>query len=1451
MTMAAELSQVHQEELLGSCIDPEHSAARGYRTLHDTEESRRELKDLRVPRWAWRDASAFPGLLIPMYRATGEQISYQFKPAVPQTVNDKAQKYASQSGVPNHLDVPPLCAEHVRDIGHALWITEGVKKGDCLASRGEAVVTLTGVFNWRAKSGTLGDWEDVPLRGRSVIVCFDSDARRKRTVLLAMRRLGNWLESKGADTVRYLIIPDEVDGVPVKGVDDYFCAGGTMEGLKDYALKEMPADSNKDAAFSDAVLSDTVCSEALDGSFRWAAGLGWMQWSGKVWQAATDATVTETVRLWGLEQFHKVLDRQRDDPNRDLKGQMDGWRSVLSKGRLTALVTLARGILECHATDFDSDPDLLNCQNGVLDLRTGHVTPHDPDLLMTKITGADYVKGAEHPDLDTALTALPSDVRSWFQLRMGQGLTGHPAPDGVAVINQGGGANGKSTVCDICAKAAGERNGYHIQVADRAILGNGSDNHPTELMDFMGARLAVLEETPEARQLDMNRVKKLLDTRTITARKIQKDGVTFEATHTLFINSNYELNVAETDRGTWRRLALLKWPYTYVKTADKIKGPMDRLGDGALKQRLMEDPRAAEAALAWLVEGARQWYRDGRVLPDHPQRVEDDTLAWRKKSDMVLAFIDDHLVFDRGSHILSARLHKFFNEWLEEKTARPWSDKTFTDRFGNHEACSQNGVAKAKIRRRPGFSQLPGDPIPGNFYNAWLGIRFKDPNEEGQAGGGPKIDVPGVPGSPVNSPADPIAGPSGEPGTPGTLDTDGPCVQPEKESQPVTETQESDPFADLPDPTEREESDPFECLAEGSSGDEVAPLPDGPSGPREASLGFDLETRSVGELYTHPGPGYVKLAGSIGLEGGGTIHRSVEDLVAKLEAAEEIYGHNILNFDLIALAREAKDPTLYDRLAVKAVDTLTLAKLADPPGAKGSKPWGVKGYYGMDQVAQRLGVPGKTDDLAALATRYGKAAGYTGKEAEEEGYGLIPEDDPEYRSYLHGDLTATRAVRRAQGPLSDYARREMKVAYRQNRMTLSGWRVDVPLLAERVEQEEERRQGSLRWLAEECGVPLTETKSRGRGASKEFYEEPRLSPLASNVGREALIRAFLEAGAEAVPRTQSGVLATSSDAMGEGSYMIGKGAAGRLAPGMLNPQAYGHIPRIREICEHVVRVTGASAKYAEIQKYLIGDRVHPLIGNDQASGRWAFVKPSYTNLGKRGPKVTQRAVALADDGEVLICFDLDQVDMRCFAGHCQDPAYMALFIPTAAQPKPDAHSMISDKVYGRHDGEWRDKAKRAGHGWNYGLSVKGLVNSGIDQEVAQKFDQGMQEAFPGLMAWRQKVRALGEDGQLLDNGFGRLMRCDPKRAYTQAPALMGQGTARDIMAEGILRLPQEYVPWLRGVVHDEIVLSVPEARVDEAIERVTEALTMEFRGVPITCGASKPARDWASCYLKD
>jgi putative DNA primase/helicase len=1434
----------HRRELEESCISDEVAARRRYETLYGTQEDQARLKELRVPRWAWRDEMAFPALLLPMYRVTGEEVGFQFKPAIPQEMNGKQQKYASQTGVPNRLDVPPSVADQVRDPSEPLWITEGIKKADCLASCGRPVITLTGVFNWRSKLGTLGDWEDIPLVGRTVVICFDSDTRDKRTVMLAMQRLGKWLESKQARPL-YLIVPKEVEQaggsrVDVKGVDDYLHAGGTMEGLRDACVGQLPTEGAQDASFTDAMLADRVCDEELDGRFKWAQGMGWMRWNGRVWLEASDASVLGAVKSWAQERWGAVMDEQRRDPSRDLRSQQDGWRGVLSAARLSNLVKLARSNLECSAGDFDADPDLLNCPNGIVDLRTGVLTPPDPDALMTKITAVDFVKDAHHPDWDKALMALPPDVVDWFQIRIGQAHTGHMTSDGRVIVCQGGGANGKSTVYDGIALAMGK---YHVQVSDRVMLGAASDNHPTEIMDLMGARYAVLEETPEARRLDTNRLKKLADTREITGRRIRQDPVTFEATHSMFINSNYKPVVDETDHGTWRRLALLRWPYTFREPGEALVGDMDRIGDPTLRDRIGLDPQAQEAALAWAAAGARRWYELNRIMPPLPERVVADTLEWRKDSDLILSFIDENLVFDLDTCIAGTELRTVFNEWARAKGSKEWGDKTFIARFGGHDLCSQHGVEHRLMKNPRRLSTPRGTGPHKGSVRSWCGVAWKGETGETAEGGitdndpftgGVTRSGNGSNTSPVNGDISPRIGVNLASVTPVT-ETDSFRYE---EPETIKEIEyDEDPFAPL----------------------EEAPAPPVLSG----TVAWDIESPSAKKLFTFrscPDAPYARLNGLRDEDGQEVITTDPAELIALLEAAPATHAHNGYRFDLMALAwHHGAD---YDALAAKTWDTYVDATVLDPPGAKGQKPWATEGYYGLDALAERLGEPGKTDHLPALAREYAPE-GLTGKAAEAEGYERIPVDDERYRSYLSGDLKAQDRVYRrlmADPERMDYRVREQKIARIQNRMTLSGWKIDVPLLARCVAEEADKVRESLDWLHENAGVPLTKLVSTGRGRNKTFRTEEILSPLTTTVGREAVVQAFAARGAYAVPRTQSGALALNKDALGRGSYMVGKGASGELRPGMLNPKVLGmfkdqgaDLEAIQELCERISLVTTAVQKYQEIQGFLIGDRVHAHVGETQGSRRWAMVKPSITNLGKRGGKVVQRAPFIADDGCVLIAFDFDQVDMRAFAGHCGDGAYVGMF-----ERGDDPHSMIADMVFGRHDGEWRERAKASGHGWNYGLSVNGMVNSGIERTLAERFDAGMNESYPDLCSWRSEVRERAGDGQLLDNGFGALLRCDPARAWTQAPAQMGQGTARDIMCEGLLRLPEEYIPWLRGVVHDEAVFNVPQDRVQECIEQVTAAFTMDLAeitqgrlySVPIVAGASRPGHDWASCYQK-
>lgn len=590
-------------------------------------------------------------------------------------------------------------------------------------------------------------------------------------------------------------------------------------------------------------------------------------------------------------------------------------------------------------------------------------------------------------------------------------------------------------------------------------------------------------------------------------------------------------------------------------------------------------------------------------------------------------------------------------------------------------------------------------------------------------------------------------------------------------------------------------------------------------------LGFDLETADADKLYTggHEGP-FVRLSGVIGTDADETVIEANDGstpltVTDRLTRAESVYGHNILGFDLQALARHEGAP--YMELTAGAVDTLVLARLTDPPGAKGMKPWSVRGYYGLDAVAARMELPGKTADLKALVKEHG-------------GYDRIPMDDERYTEYLRGDLTATRAVYErfvADGALTPYALREMKVVALQNLMTVNGCRVDTRLLGERVDGEALRRREAVGQLAAEYGLPVTDGAGR-----------PSAKPWTTKLGKAAIVAAFEREGAPYVPRTATGAPKLGKDSLGSGTWMDHTGEA---RPGVL--AVYGHLPGVRRIVDLLLLASGAADKYAEITKYLTdGGRVHPKVGASQASGRWAYIEPSLTNVGKRGHALEQREVIVPEPGHVILTFDFDQVDMRGVAGHSRDTEYAKLF-----EPGRDAHSEIADTVFGRHDGEWRENSKAIGHGWNYGRGVKAISESrGLPLDMVQAFDQTMRDRFPRLSEWKREVADLGSSGALLDNGFGRLMRCDPQRAYTQAPALMGQGSARDIMCEGLLRLPSELWPMLRLVVHDEIVMSVPEADQEDVRRMVLDAFTMEFKGVPVTAGASQPGKNWRAAYGK-
>lgn len=483
--------------------------------------------------------------------------------------------------------------------------------------------------------------------------------------------------------------------------------------------------------YADSPISERVVADALRGKWLWTPGLGWMAWTGCIWEARPDVAAAEVVRRWVDGEVARVA--LRGDP-----GQTKAAAAMQAENRVTRILRLCRGQVLAHAADFDQDTDVLVCANGVVDLRTGALMEHDPKRLVTRMTEVEYHADATHSDWKRAQEALPCEVREWVQLRLGQAATGHTPDDDRMTFLLGSGENGKTTFMAAIMSALGA---YAGLVPDRLLLAS-PDAHPTEMMSLRGLRLAVIEETPEGRRLSVARLKKTVGTPWITARLVYRDSTTFQATHAMFLSSNYRPVIEETDHGTWRRLGLITFPFRFLKPGAEVTASTDRHGDPRLRSRLHEQSRQ-EAILAWLVQGARAWYDSGQVMPPLPERIERDTLSWRAESDSVLAYATERLEADPGSCVLAKDLLADLNQWLVERGQQEWSDRTLAARFSTHEWVSDRGIEKKKVRHHPDalsrsyYRCAPG-AVPTS-YKAWVGVRFRNPGEEE----GP---VPAVPG---------------------------------------------------------------------------------------------------------------------------------------------------------------------------------------------------------------------------------------------------------------------------------------------------------------------------------------------------------------------------------------------------------------------------------------------------------------------------------------------------------------------------------------------------------------------------------------------------------------------------------------------------------------------------------------------------------------------------------
>ncbi|MBB1482352.1 bifunctional DNA primase/polymerase [Tessaracoccus sp. MC1865] len=409
------------------------------------------------------------------------------------------------------------------------------------------------------------------------------------------------------------------------------------------------------AMHAQAQFADGLATSS-SGRHCFVPGIGWHYFDGKRWREDTD-------NARALRALRDLLERTAA-ANIDNGDVLKHVRATSSATQMEGVLRIARASSELvrDVDQLDADPYALNVANGTLDLRTLELRPHDAGDGITKVCRAAWTPGTDWQASrwGTFLAeVLPdAEVRAYLQRYVGLALLGEVIEHKLVVLT-GTGRNGKGVFYGAVSWALGD---YAVS-AEPDLFMHREGAHPTGQMDLRGARWVIVSETESGRRLADATVKRLTGGDAIRARRMGKDFVQFEPSHTAAMVTNHLPRVSAEDAAIWARLRVV--PFNVVVP--------DGDQDATLPSKLKGE---ANAVLAWAVEGLRDYYTRGMA---EPEAVTLATGAYRDDNDDLAEFLEERTEATTGAGVLVSELHDAYTSWCQSRRLDPEGRKRFAE----------------------------------------------------------------------------------------------------------------------------------------------------------------------------------------------------------------------------------------------------------------------------------------------------------------------------------------------------------------------------------------------------------------------------------------------------------------------------------------------------------------------------------------------------------------------------------------------------------------------------------------------------------------------------------------------------------------------------------------------------------------------------------------------------
>jgi putative DNA primase/helicase len=415
--------------------------------------------------------------------------------------------------------------------------------------------------------------------------------------------------------------------------------------------------------FSDAGNAQRLADrDSVRGLFHWVhEEKAYRCWTGKKWEEDATGALTR-----------EVMDMGADMARADDEATAKWGKATRANSRIQASMKLFQSILGVtkHTKDFDQDLELLNVDNGTLDLRTGNLHAHNSSNLITRTFNAVYDPMATCPTWERFVATMIPDpeIRAYVQRSLGYSLMGASDQRALFILH-GPTGTGKSTFLETMRMLFGE---YGATAPAGAFRNRGRETGATsELHSLRGKRFVTSSETAESTAFDEELLKRLTGRDTVTSRNLYELPQEWTPEATIWLATNFPPKFNSDDDAIWKRAKMIHLTHQFIGAGE--------IPDMARRFMMPE----ASGILNWLLAGLREHLAHGA---GEPAAVTDHVSQYRTSVEPVSRFISDMtesgtLAIEATATIRVSDLHGLFVAWCRENGERGIGPRRFGNRM--------------------------------------------------------------------------------------------------------------------------------------------------------------------------------------------------------------------------------------------------------------------------------------------------------------------------------------------------------------------------------------------------------------------------------------------------------------------------------------------------------------------------------------------------------------------------------------------------------------------------------------------------------------------------------------------------------------------------------------------------------------------------------------------------